>query len=90
MIVGAVRGMDAEQGVPIFCGARARRALVRLFGLPNTAPTAAEWTRLGPLACLATRRLVFVDDWADGKPRAVWLPDERAIPDDCPRRSAPW
>jgi hypothetical protein len=75
VIVGAVLGTDVEHGVPIFRGARARRALVRLFGLPNAAPTAAEWARLGPLACLASRRLVFVDDWNDGKPRAVWLPD---------------
>lgn len=75
MIVGPVCGIDAEHGVPVFRGARARRALVRLFGLPNAAPTPDEWARLGPLACLATRRLVFVDDWS-GQPRAVWLADE--------------
>ena len=76
MIVGAVRGTDAEHGVTIFRGARARRALVRLYGLPNAAPTAAEWDRLGALACLATSRVVFVDDCNNGRPRAVWLPDE--------------
>ena len=80
MIVGAVCGTDAEHGVPIFRGVYARRALALLFGLPNAAPTAAEWARLGPLACLATRRLVFVDDWSDGEPRAVWLPDEPPSP----------
>jgi hypothetical protein len=76
VIVGAVCCADAEHGVPIFRGARAHRALVRLFGLPNAAPTSDEWARLGPLACVATRRLVFVDDWSNGEPRAVWLPGE--------------
>jgi hypothetical protein len=75
VIVGAIHGTDAEHGVPVFRGARALRALVALFGLPNTAPTADEWTRLGPRACFATRRLLFVDDWSDGAPRALWLPD---------------
>lgn len=74
MIVGAIHGTDPEYGVPVFRGKRARRALVALFGLPNAAPTADECKRLGPVACLATRRLVFVDDWNDGQPRAVWLP----------------
>ena len=75
-MVGSVCGIDAEHGVAVFRGARARCALVRLFGLPNAAPTSDEWTRLGPLACVATRRLVFVDDWSDGQPRAVWLAEE--------------
>jgi hypothetical protein len=74
VIVGAIHGTDAEYGVPIFRGAHARRALVALFGLPNAAPTTAEQRQLGALACLRTRRLVFVDDWKDGEPRAVWLP----------------
>jgi len=76
VIVGLICGIDAEHGVPVFHGARARRALVRLFGLPSAAPTPDGWARLGPLACLATRRVVFVDDWSDGQPRAVWLADE--------------
>lgn len=76
MIVGAVCGTDAEHGIPIFRGVRARRALVHLFGLPNAAPTSDEWARLGPLACIETRRLLFVDDWGNGEPQAVWLPDE--------------
>ena len=75
MIVGANHGTDPEYGVPVFRGKRARRALVALFGLPNAAPTTDEWTRLGPVAAFATRRLLFVDDWSDGKPRAVWLPE---------------
>ena len=75
MIVGALHGTDAEYGVPVFRGERARRALVALFGLPNAAPTANEWRELGPLAAIATRRVVFVDDWNDGQPRAVWLPE---------------
>jgi hypothetical protein len=75
VIVGAVRGIDPEYGVPVFRGARARRALVALFGLPNAAPTAAERRRAGALACFSRRRLLFVDDWRDGQPRAVWLPD---------------
>ena len=66
MIVGAIHGTDPEHGVPVFLGARARRALVALFGLPNAAPTADEWARLGPRACFATRRLLFVDDSSDG------------------------
>jgi hypothetical protein len=74
VIVGAVYGHDAEYGVPVFRGKRARRALVALFGLPNAAPTTDELRRHGPLACVITRRLVFVDDWNDGRPRAVWLP----------------
>lgn len=73
MIVGAIHGTDLEYGVPVFRGRPARRALVALFGLPNAAPTPEEWERLGPRACLATRRLLFVDDWSDGQPRAVWL-----------------
>ena len=76
MIVGAIRGTDQEYGVPVFAGERARRALVALFGLPNAAPTSDETLRLGALACFLTRRAVFVDDWNDGQPRAVWLPDE--------------
>ena len=75
MIVGAVNGWDPEYRVPLFRGPRARRALVVLFGLPNAAPTLDEWRGLGALACLSTRRLVFVDDWDAGRPRAVWLPD---------------
>jgi hypothetical protein len=75
VIVGAIHGTDPDYGVPVFRGQRARRALVGLFGLPNAAPTADEWKRLGPVALIATRRLVFVDDWNDGQPRAVWLPD---------------
>jgi hypothetical protein len=75
VIVGAIHGTDPEYGVPIFRGKRSRRALVALFGLPNAAPTGEEYERLGPVACLATRRLVFVDDWNAGQPRAVWLPD---------------
>lgn len=74
MIVGAIRGIDAEHCVPVFSGRRARRALVALFGLPNSAPTPDEWNRHGALACLRTRRLLFVDDWNDGQPCAVWLP----------------
>jgi hypothetical protein len=27
------------------------------------------------------RRLVFVDDWHDGQPRAVWLPDALGAPE---------
>lgn len=80
MIVGVIRGTDPEYRVPVFRGERARRALVALFGLPNAAPTRDETRRLGALACLSTRRAVFVDDWNDGQPRAVWLPDE-ARPD---------
>jgi hypothetical protein len=75
VIVGGIHGTDPEYGVRVFRGKRARRALVALFGLPNAAPTADEWNRLGPLAAIATRRLVFVDDWHDGRPRAVWLPE---------------
>ena len=75
MIVGLVHGTDPEHGVPVFRGKRARRALVVLFGLPNAAPTAEEWQRIGPVAPISTRRLVFVDDWNDGQPRAVWLPE---------------
>ena len=75
-----MRGTDPEYGVPVFAGERARRALVALFGLPNAAPTSEETRRLGALACFSTRRAVFVDDWNDGQPRAVWLPDE-ARPD---------
>jgi hypothetical protein len=75
VIVGAIHGTDPEYGVPVFRGKRARRALVALFGLPNAAPTTDEWTRLGPVAAFATRRLVFVDDWNGGQPRAVWLPE---------------
>jgi hypothetical protein len=78
VIVGAIRGTDPEYGVPVFRGPRARRALVALFGLPNSAPTREERERLGPVAWLATRRLVFVDDWNGGRPRAVWLPDASA------------
>ena len=76
MIVGAIFGTDPEYGVPVFAGERARRALIALFGLPNAAPTADETRRLGVLACFSTRRAVFVDDWNDGEPRAVWLPDK--------------
>jgi hypothetical protein len=75
VIVGAIRGTDLEHGVPVFAGERARRALVALYGLPNAAPTADEWRAFGALACIRTRRLLFVDDWSDGEPRAVWLPD---------------
>ena len=50
MIVGAIHRTDAEHGVPVFRGERARRALVLLFGLPNVAPTADERNRLGALA----------------------------------------
>jgi hypothetical protein len=74
VIVGAIDGTDPEYGVPVFRGRQARRALVALFGLPNAAPTTDEWARLGPLAVIATCRLVFVDDWNDGQPQAVWLP----------------
>jgi hypothetical protein len=81
VIVGAIDGTDPEYGVPVFRGKRAHRALVALFGLPNTAPTTDEWNRLGPLAAIATRRLVFVDDWNDGQPHAVWLPDAPSGPE---------
>jgi hypothetical protein len=74
VIVGAIRGVDAEHRVPVFSGPRARRALVALFGLPNSAPTPDEWKRDGALAPFRTRRLLFVDDWDAGQPRAVWLP----------------
>jgi hypothetical protein len=85
LIVGAIHGTDPEYGVPVFLGKRARRALVALFGLPNAAPTTDEWKQLGPVAAIATRRLVFVDDWNNGQPRAVWLPEalcggERGVP----------
>jgi hypothetical protein len=75
VIVGAIHGTDPEYRVPVFRGKRARHALVALFGLPNAAPTTEEWEQLGPLASIATPRLVFVDDWDDGQPRAVWLPE---------------
>jgi hypothetical protein len=75
VIVGAIHGTDPEYGVPVFRGKRARRALVALFGLPNAAPTTEECKRLGPVACIAKRRLVFVDDWNAGQSRAVWLPN---------------
>jgi hypothetical protein len=75
VIVGAIHGTDAEYGVPVFRGERARRALVALFGLPNAAPTANEWQERGPLAAITTRRLVFVDDSNHGQPHAVWLPE---------------
>ena len=75
MIVGAIHGTDPQYGVAVFKGQRAHRALVALFGLPNVAPTPDETRRLGALACISTRRVVFVDDWNDGQPRAVWLPE---------------
>ena len=75
MIVGLVHGTDPEYGVPVFRGQRARRAQVALFGPPNASPTADEWQQLGPVAPISTCRLVFVDDWNDGQPRAVWLPE---------------
>jgi hypothetical protein len=75
VIVGAIHSTDPEYGVPVFRGQRARLALVALFGLPNAAPTTDEWNRLGPVALITTRRLVFVDDWNDGQPQAVWLPE---------------
>jgi hypothetical protein len=75
VIVGAIHGTDPEYGVPVFTGPRARRALVALFGLPNAAPTPEETGRFGALACISTRRVVFVDDWNEGKARAVWLPE---------------
>ena len=78
MIIGAVHGTDPEYGVPVFRGRIARRVLVALFGLPNAAPPADEWERLGPFSCFATRRLLFVDDWNDGRPRAVWVARHRA------------
>jgi hypothetical protein len=74
VIVGAILGTDPEYGVPVFAGRQARRALVALFGLPNAAPTRAERQRLGPLAYIRTRRVLFVDDWNGGAPRAVWEP----------------
>jgi len=80
VIVGAIHGTDPEYGVPVFRGERARRALVALFGLPNAAPTTDEYKRLGPVALIATHRLVFVDDWNDGQARAVWLPDALSAP----------
>jgi hypothetical protein len=83
VIVGPTRGTDPEYGVPVFTGEWARRALVALFGLPNAAPTADETRRLAVLACLSTRRAVFVDDWKDGQPRAVWLPDEARPDSSC-------
>ena len=89
MIVGAIRGTDPEYSVPVFRGPRARRALVALFGLPNAAPTREERERLGFLAWLATRRLVFVDDWIGGRPRAVWLPDASACASTERGRGAP-
>lgn len=73
MIVGAICGTDPEYGVPVFRGSRARRALVALFGPPNSAPTRREWSRDGVLAPFRTHRLLFVDDWNAGQPRAVWL-----------------
>jgi hypothetical protein len=81
VIVGAIHGTDPEYGVPVFRGKRARRALVALFGLPNAAPTTDEWNRLGPVAVIATRRFVFVDDWKDGQPQAVWLPEAPSRPE---------
>lgn len=81
MIVGAIHGTDPKYGLPVFRGKRARRALVALFGLPNAAPTADEWNRLGSIAVIATRRVVFVDDWDDGQPQAVWLPDAPSRPE---------
>jgi hypothetical protein len=81
VILGAIHDTDPEYGVPVFRGTRARRALAGLYGLPNAAPTTYEWKRLGPIALIAMRRLVFVDDWHDGQPRAVWLPDALGAPE---------
>jgi hypothetical protein len=79
VIVGAIHGTDPEYGVPVFAGPRARRALVALFGLPNAAPTREETGRFGTLACISTRRVVFVDDWNEGKRQAVWLPEHLCL-----------
>ncbi len=81
MIVGAIHGTDPEYGVPVFRGRRARRALVALFGLTNAAPTTVRWNRLGPRALIPTPRLVFVDDWKDGQPQAVWVPEAPSRPE---------
>jgi hypothetical protein len=59
--------------LPIYTGEASRRALVALWGLPNTAPTGRELNCYGSLAYLRTARLMFVDD-ERGLPIAVWEP----------------
>lgn len=60
--------------LPIYTGEPARRALASLWGIPNACPSRLERDRLGVLAYLNTRRLLFVDDDDHGRPIAIWEP----------------
>ena len=55
--------------IPTFSGQDARRGLTRRWGLPNAAPRPGTRDRY-----FGKGRVLFVDDFDDGRPVAYWVP----------------
>ena len=57
-----------DHEVPVFRGRGARRLLTTLWGLPDSAPRTGE-------SLFGSCRVLFKDDWNDGRPLAYWIPE---------------
>ena len=64
-----------ELDIPTFHGTEERIRLTRLYGLPNSYPEPDE-------SLFGRCRVLFVDDFRDGKPVAYWSPKERRSDED--------
>ena len=60
--------------IPTFKGRLARVRLTSRWSIPNTAPRQGET----PFGC---SRVLFVDDFDDGRPQAYWAPDKTWFPE---------
>lgn len=57
-----------HEGIPTYSGRDARRSLFRRWGIPNAAPRPVD-------SLFGVTRVLFVDDFDDGRPVAYWVPD---------------
>lgn len=72
LCANTTRGFDwlmneypSDHDIPTYTGDDARKALCSKYGLPNAAPRPGE-------SFFGDCRVLFVDDYDDGKPVAYW------------------
>lgn len=58
-----------DHDIPTFSGKEKWRELFGKWGVPNSAPRQGE-------SHFGRSRVLFRDDWDDGRPVAYWVPDE--------------
>ena len=74
--------------LPLYRGKNARVKLQRHFGLPNTFPHPERIRTASINSMLSSRRLLFVDDYDDGDPVALWVPSPEEMPTGVSWRAA--